>query len=40
MLPADVKEDGIEAAYKDSVLRVTIPESEHAMQKKIQVNMD
>ena len=40
MLPSDVKEDGIEAAYKDGVLRVTIPKSERAKQKKIQVKMN
>jgi len=40
LLPADVKEDGIEAAYKDGVLRVTIPKSERAKQKKIHVKMN
>ena len=40
MLPSDVKEDGIEASYKDGVLRVTIPKSERAKQKKIQVKMN
>jgi len=39
MLPSDVKEDGIEAVYKDGVLRVTIPKSERAKQKKINVKM-
>jgi HSP20 family protein len=40
MLPADVKESGIEAVYKDGVLRVTIPKSERAKQKKIPVKMN
>lgn len=39
MLPADVKEEGIEAAYKDGVLRVTIPKLEMAKHKKIPVKM-
>jgi HSP20 family protein len=40
MLPSDVKEDGIEASYKDGVLRVNIPKSERARQKKIPVKMN
>ena len=40
MLPADVKEDGIEASYKGGVLRVNIPKSERAKQKKIPVKMN
>ncbi len=36
-LPSDVKEEGIEASYKDGVLRVTIPKSEAGRQKKIEV---
>jgi len=40
MLPSDVKEDGIEASYKDGVLRVNIPKSERAKQKKIPVKMN
>ncbi|HYA40645.1 MAG TPA: Hsp20/alpha crystallin family protein [Syntrophobacteraceae bacterium] len=40
MLPADVKEEGIEAAYRDGVLRVTIPKSDHAKQRKIHVKMN
>ena len=40
MLPADVKEDGIEASYKGGVLRVNIPQSERAKQKKIPVKMN
>lgn len=37
VLPADVKEEGIDAIYKDGVLTVTIPKAEPAKQKKIQV---
>jgi HSP20 family protein len=37
LLPADVKEEGIEANYKDGVLTVTFPKTERARQKKIQV---
>jgi HSP20 family protein len=37
MLPADVKEEGIDASYKDGVLTVTFPKTERARQKKIQV---
>jgi len=40
MLPADVKEEGIEAAYRDGVLRVTIPKSDRAKQRKIPVKMN
>ncbi len=40
MLPADVKEDGIEASYKEGVLRVNIPKSERAKQKKIPIKMN
>lgn len=40
MLPSDVKEDGIEASFRDGVLRVTIPKSEHAKQRKIPVKMN
>ncbi len=36
-LPSDVKEDGIEASYKDGVLRVNIPKSQRARQKKIEI---
>lgn len=36
-LPSDVREEGIEAEYKDGVLRVTIPKSETTRQKKIEV---
>lgn len=39
MLPSDVKEEGIEASYKNGVLRVTIPKSERVKQKKIPVKM-
>jgi len=40
MLPSDVKEDGIEASYRDGVLRVSIPKSQRAKQKKITVKMN
>ncbi|MFZ0929005.1 MAG: Hsp20/alpha crystallin family protein [Syntrophobacteraceae bacterium] len=40
MLPADVKEEGIEASCKGGVLRVNIPKSERAKQKKIPVKMN
>jgi HSP20 family protein len=40
ILPADVREDGTEASYKDGVLRVNIPKSEPAKQKKISVKMN
>jgi HSP20 family protein len=40
MMPADVKEDGIEASYRDGVLRVSIPKSQRAKQKKITVKMN
>jgi HSP20 family protein len=40
MLPSDVKEEGIDANYKDGVLTVTIPKTEHAKQKKIKVKMN
>lgn len=36
-LPADVKQDGIEATYKDGVLIISIPKAETAVQKKIEV---
>ena len=36
-LPADVKEERIEASYKDGVLQVNIPKSETARHKKIEV---
>jgi len=39
MLPADVKEEGIEASYRAGVLRVNIPKSQRAKQKKIEVKM-
>ncbi len=40
ILPADVREDGIEASYKDGVLHLDIPKSEPAKQKKISVKMN
>jgi HSP20 family protein len=36
-LPSEVKTDNIEAAYKDGVLTVTLPKSEEAKPKQIQV---
>lgn len=36
-LPSKVKEDGIEAVYKDGVLTVTIPKVEEAKPKKITI---
>ncbi len=36
-LPSDVKEEGIEATYKDGVLQVTVPKSETIQRKKIEV---
>ncbi len=39
-LPADVKQDGIDAKYKDGVLTISIPKSESAVQKKIEVKTE
>ncbi|SMC23925.1 HSP20 family protein [Desulfacinum hydrothermale DSM 13146] len=36
-LPADVKSEGVEAVYRDGVLRIEIPKSERSRQKKIAV---
>ncbi|MDY0039244.1 MAG: Hsp20/alpha crystallin family protein [Desulforhabdus sp.] len=36
-LPAEVKEEGIEATYEDGVLRLMIPKVESAKRKKIEV---
>lgn len=36
-LPSDVSSEGIEAAYKDGVLSVTIPKSEASKHRKITV---
>jgi HSP20 family protein len=40
MLPSDVKEEGIDANYKDGVLTVSIPKTERTKQKKIKVKMN
>ena len=37
MLPAEVKSDGIEAVYKDGVLRLSVPKSEASKPKRIEV---
>ncbi len=39
-LPADVKEEGIEATFKDGVLTVSIPKAERARQKRIEVKSE
>lgn len=36
-LPSEVKEEGVEATYKDGVLRLKIPKEESAKRKKIEV---
>jgi len=36
-LPSDVREEGIEATYKDGVLQVRIPKTERAEKKRIEV---
>ena len=36
-LPSDVSGEGIDASYKDGVLKVTIPKSETARHRKIEV---
>jgi len=40
LLPDNVEAEKIEAAYKDGVLKVTIPKSESAKPKKIEVKTD
>ncbi len=39
-LPADVKEEGIEAAYKDGVLSISIPKAETVRQRRIEVKSE
>ena len=36
-LPTDIESDKIDANYKDGVLKVTIPKSEHVEAKKIEI---
>lgn len=36
-LPAEVKSEGIEAVYKDGVLRIEIPKAEASWPKKVEV---
>lgn len=38
-LPSNVKEEGIEAVYKDGVLQLNVPKAETARQKKIEVRI-
>ena len=37
-LPENVKEDGVNAEFKDGVLRVHLPKIENKNQKNIQIN--
>ncbi|OVE75528.1 hypothetical protein BVX98_07370 [bacterium F11] len=38
-LPSDAKADGIQANYKDGILKVTVPRSEEAKPKRIDVKV-
>lgn len=38
-LPAEVKAEGVKAAFKDGVLEVRLPKSEHAKKKEVQVRV-
>ncbi len=40
VLPAPVKVDGVKAQYTDGVLTVTLPKTEEAKPKQIQVNVE
>ncbi len=39
-LPVDVDAEGIEAVYKDGVLKITIPKTEKSRRKKIEVKSE
>ena len=39
-LPGEVQSDKIKAAYKDGVLRVTLPKSEEARKKEIKIKVE
>jgi HSP20 family protein len=39
-LPQTVKQDGIQATYRDGILEIHIPKSEHAKARQITVNMN
>lgn len=38
-LPETVKQDGIEAGYKDGILEIRVPKAEKAKPRKIEVNV-
>ena len=39
-LPETVKQDGIEASYKDGVLEIRVPKVEKAMPRQIEINVN
>ncbi|MFB3885332.1 MAG: Hsp20/alpha crystallin family protein [Thermodesulfobacteriota bacterium] len=39
-LPSEVQEDKISAAYKDGILKITLPKSEEAKKKEIKIKVD
>jgi HSP20 family protein len=39
-LPQTVKQDGIQATYRDGILEIHVPKSEHAKARQITVNMN